>query len=211
MEINIHQTPDLPEIIPENVNLQDIEDFLLPILKPAHYTLMNVYTFGSRCVGLSKPNSDFDFICVVKGAYYPGPKLIEKKHINLNIFSLEYFQFLINENIVWVLQNLYLPSHFTLKEERKFDVCVKKECVRKGALMDAFHNWQKAKRLWYQKKISTFSQKKNPFSIRREGDIPKSKKNIAHGLRYLNYGFQLIKTGKIYDLTEPNTWWKEVK
>lgn len=59
--------------------------------------------------------------------------------------------------------------------------------------MDSTHNFSKAKRLW-----------KDPLTRYV------AKKNIVHCLRYLEYGNQLIYTGKIYDFTAGNQYWKAV-
>jgi hypothetical protein len=45
----------------------------------------------------------------------------------------------------------------------------------------------------------------------KAGDIKKAKKNIAHGLRYLNYAKQLAETGKIFDITTGNEHFHEVR
>lgn len=61
------------------------------------------------------------------------------------------------------------------------------------ALMDSSHNFAKAKRLWTN-----------------DGDFRKSKKNVIHGLRWLYFTSQVLKTGTISDYTAGNKEWQEV-
>lgn len=36
------------------------------------YQIVNCYLFGSRCYGYARPDSDWDFLCIVSGDYFPG-------------------------------------------------------------------------------------------------------------------------------------------
>jgi hypothetical protein len=59
--------------------------------------------------------------------------------------------------------------------------------------MDSTHNFAKAKRLW------------------RLGDFYTAKKNIIHGIRYLNYSIQLLGPDEaITDFTVGNEYWDEI-
>ena len=130
------------------------------------FKVQNLYLFGSRIWGYAKENADYDFICTVSGQYYTGPKLIEYLNLNVNIFHEDYFQFLLDENIIWIIMTLFFPKEFCWQEKRKYSFEFRKNRLRKSVLMDCLHNYNKAKRSW------------------REGNLSKARKNLVHGLRY---------------------------
>lgn len=99
----------------------------------------------------------------------------------MQIYHLDYFNELLKENIVWAIMLYYIPPEFIFKENIKLDFKIRIPSLKKSstiktiflrlltmiiALMDASHNYAKAKRLWFA------------------NDLKKSKKNIVHGLRY---------------------------
>lgn len=88
---------------------------------------------------------------------------------------------------------MFLPSQFVWREEIQFNFILKMHNLRKAALQDGSHSFQKAKRL-YTKDKETY----------------KGKKNLVHGLRYLNYSLQLFNFGKIYDFKVENDTFYEV-
>ena len=57
------------------VNLEDLRAFMNNELKNYPHEILNVYLFGSRLWGYAKPDTDWDFIVVVKGEYYAGDRL----------------------------------------------------------------------------------------------------------------------------------------
>lgn len=72
------------------------------------------------------------------------------------------------------------------------EIIIRIPALKRSLLTDAAHNLAKARRLWKQTKYL------------------RSKKNIAHGLRYLYFGLQLLKYGKIIDFQEANPIYWEV-
>lgn len=42
-------------------------------------TLLNLYMFGSHLHGCAGPHSDFDFVCVVGGVYFPGIRRVSNE------------------------------------------------------------------------------------------------------------------------------------
>ncbi|KAL0482430.1 hypothetical protein AKO1_000535, partial [Acrasis kona] len=69
--------------------------------------ILNIYLFGSRLYQCHKSHSDYDLIVVVNGDYFDGSKLIETETLNINIYHLEYFKFLLFNNIVWVVMLIH--------------------------------------------------------------------------------------------------------
>ncbi len=136
---------------------EDVLKELDKFYSKSDYTLENIYLFGSRVYGTAKADSDWDLICIVSGQYFPGPKLIENEALNVNFYHQDYFQTLLDENVIWgtffnfnevVVQNLYLPKDCVWLENVKFQFRMRKICLKKATIMDADHNFNKAKRAW---------------------------------------------------------------
>lgn len=92
---------------------------------------------------------------------------------------------------------MFLPKQYVWKETFPFDFKLQLINLRKAALQDGSHSLAKAKRLW------------------SEGHQLKAKKNLVHGLRFLNFAKQLIDTfrgqgkGVIFDVTGgANQYWQ---
>eukprot|EP01119_Soliformovum_irregulare_P019879 TRINITY_DN6383_c0_g1_i4.p1 TRINITY_DN6383_c0_g1~~TRINITY_DN6383_c0_g1_i4.p1 ORF type:complete len:501 (+),score=162.43 TRINITY_DN6383_c0_g1_i4:56-1558(+) len=180
--------------VEDQIGLDVVKDFIQKQLDGwnSRLTLQAVYLFGSRMHNLQTPSSDWDFLCIVDGEYYPGPKLFEVGNLNTNLFHRQYFQLLLDENVIWVVMTQFLPKRCVWLDEAGMTFRLRKNCLKKVVLMDANHNWMKAKRLW------------------KEGDKNKSKKNIVHGLRYLDYALQLIQEGTISNFEAPNIYWHQI-
>ena len=117
-----------------------------------------------------------------------------KKQFNINLYHIKFFEETIKQHLFASLICLFLPPQFVWMENHKFTFELKLLNLRKATLQDGSHNLAKAKRLFNQ------------------GEQKIAKKNLVHGLRYLNFGQQLVKTGKIIDLTgNVNETWKEVR
>ncbi|KAL6062794.1 hypothetical protein QOT17_011939 [Balamuthia mandrillaris] len=160
-------------------------------------SLRALFIFGSRCHGVSSASSDCDMVAIVSGHYYEGPFLIEKEDININFYHEDYFRLLLDENVVWCVMLLFLPAdRFVLRRDQRFLTrccfALRKTNLRKAAIADAKHNYQKAKRLW------------------KEGELYKAKKNLVHGIRFLLLAVQLMEKGRIDDVTAGNDVWAEI-
>ena len=73
--------------------IEVVEAFILENY-PAVYQILNIYLFGSRLYGTDTPDSDWDFLVVVDGPYFTGPKLVEKGDLNTTLLHKNYFQYL---------------------------------------------------------------------------------------------------------------------
>lgn len=78
------------------------------------YVVLNVYLFGSRLYGVAKETSDYDFIVIVAGPYFPGPVLLEVDDINANIFHFDYWKTLLDDNVPWMMMLNWLPKEYEL-------------------------------------------------------------------------------------------------
>lgn len=131
---------------------------------------------------------------VIEGDYFKGPKLYEKGNININAYHKDYIQFLIEENIIWLLLMIFCSQEFIWKKEIDFSFTIKKIQIEYSSLIDSRHNFTKAKR-----------------SFEKEKNEKKAKKNLIHGLRYLNWAVQILEKGEIYNVSEGNELWFEIK
>eukprot|EP01098_Paradermamoeba_levis_P013688 TRINITY_DN6290_c0_g1_i1.p1 TRINITY_DN6290_c0_g1~~TRINITY_DN6290_c0_g1_i1.p1 ORF type:complete len:130 (+),score=37.34 TRINITY_DN6290_c0_g1_i1:234-623(+) len=83
------------------------------------FQVLNVYLFGSRLFGVETPESDFDFVFVVSGEMFLGPKFCENKNINLSFYHVSFFEHLIKENIIWIVAFAFLPKSAALCGKKK--------------------------------------------------------------------------------------------
>jgi hypothetical protein len=84
-----------------------------------------------------------------------------------------------------------LPAEFVWLETVKFNYAVRLPALRRAVKADALHNYTKAKRLW-----ST--------------DQYVAKKNVLHGLRYLEFALQLATKGRVIDFTAATDVWPSI-
>lgn len=139
--------------------------------------IYNIYLFGSRLHKCNSDTSDYDLMCIVGNKYFDGSKLFETSTMNINIYHLDFFLHLLDQNIVWVIMCCEMPKECIWKETVNFKEYFKLNLPRlkKSALQDAAHNWSKAKRLW----------RKKSYKI--------SMKNVVHAFRYLMFALQIAK------------------
>jgi hypothetical protein len=169
--------------------------------------LLNIYLFGSRLYGVHKQNSDYDFIGICGGEYFYAYRLIdstipaemsptgEALDININMMHLTYFKESLKDAYINSVMLCFIPPSFVFLElvDIRSEFLLHLPNIRQSVQMDSTHNFAKAKRLW------------------RLGDFYTAKKNIVHGIRYLNYSLQLLgPKGSIYDFTAGNEYWSEV-
>ncbi|KAL0477606.1 hypothetical protein AKO1_015440 [Acrasis kona] len=157
--------------------------------------ILNIYLFGSRLYQCHKSHSDYDLIVVVNGDYFDGSKLIETETLNINIYHLEYFKFLLFNNIVWVVMLIHVPKEYIWKQTFQLkDFYVQNNIkLKNSALMDSAHHYAKSKKLWMA-----------------DAEYYISKKNIVHAIRLLNITLQLLSTNKVTDFTVGNDIWRDI-
>lgn len=89
--------------------MKNNEDVIREILKEK-YKILNIYTFGSYLYGCENDESDFDFIIIVDGDYFDGSKEFSKGKYNLNLYHLEFFKFILQDQAVEPLTCLWIPE-----------------------------------------------------------------------------------------------------
>eukprot|EP01012_Entosiphon_sulcatum_P011075 TRINITY_DN16631_c0_g1_i1.p1 TRINITY_DN16631_c0_g1~~TRINITY_DN16631_c0_g1_i1.p1 ORF type:complete len:1027 (-),score=126.78 TRINITY_DN16631_c0_g1_i1:3-3056(-) len=155
-------------------------------------TVKALVLFGSRLQGAAKRDSDWDFLAVVDGPYYPGPRLVvDTPLVNVMVYHEIFWRYMQVENVIWAYMCQRLPPFALWFSRDGFAwgtpfAPLRLECLRRAVTADVEHHYAKAKRL------------------HRESNINKSKKNISHGLRWISYANQLIQFGKIRTFHDGN-------
>eukprot|EP01088_Endostelium_zonatum_P020087 TRINITY_DN7232_c0_g1_i1.p1 TRINITY_DN7232_c0_g1~~TRINITY_DN7232_c0_g1_i1.p1 ORF type:complete len:150 (-),score=33.39 TRINITY_DN7232_c0_g1_i1:330-779(-) len=111
---DIEKQEQFPKDVLDGLNIllnNVLQDVTQSLTKITH-----IYPFGSRVYGTQSPESDWDFIVVADGKYFIGPKLFEQGELNVNIYHTEFFNYLLSQNVVWILQLAYYPSKFKILE-----------------------------------------------------------------------------------------------
>lgn len=144
--------------------------------------ILNVYQYGSRVYGSYNENSDYDYILVVKEHF-------KSDCIDYHVYTKEVFQMTINEQEISVLECIFAPKQFVLKETVQFTFNLDKEKLRKSISTIVNNSYVKAK-----KKII----------IVGDYDLNAGIKSFFHSYRILNFGVQIALKGYIYNYNSCN-------
>jgi hypothetical protein len=55
--------------------------------------------------------------------------------MNVNMFHETYFQFLLNENIIWIVMTEFFPKEAVLQKNKSFHFQLRKLCLKKVAFL----------------------------------------------------------------------------
>ena len=163
-------------------------DALLARLELPPKRALNVYLFGSRVYGTSHERSDWDFL-VVTADDAPTEEHLVAGDINAALYDRTTFARLLDGNSVWALESQFLPPAMVWKEtlDLRGAFRIDPALLRRSVCAEAGYAWGKARRL-----------------IEREGDLYRGKKNLFHALRFLIFGAQLAREGRIVDYGAAN-------
>lgn len=157
---------------------------------------LNIYAYGSIVYGTYIDGiSDRDYIVIVPDDYPLENEQIEHKNCHYNIFHASQWQEKLNNNEVDALEVYFLPQEHILKETIKFKTIIVPSKVREQFSRTASNSWVKCK-----KKL-TVEKDYNP----RVG-----KKSLWHSLRIINFGIQILCTGRISDYDTLNYLYDEI-
>lgn len=146
--------------------------------------VLNCYVYGSHLYGTNHKGSDIDFLCVTNNLTVRD---IETSWVSVKFMTAEEFDIALNKNSIDVLECIFSPSTFKLKEEYKPMFFINKENLRTSISTISSNSWVKAK-----KKITV------------EKDIISGKKSLFHAIRILMFGIQLATKNKIYNFAAAN-------
>ena len=185
------------EIFTPNPNL-----IISAVDQPKEY-IYCIYTRGSRAVGTNKPESDYDFvvICDIKCHILNGT-LIKFGNFDICIYDAQYFQNMLQTQVIWALECIYCPTELCLLEKINYKKMIEEyRQTHKNLCND---NLKKSIGMESSRKISSA---KRHFENKNHHH---AKKHIFIAMRFVDYGRQLIKYGKIENIRNINSIWFEI-
>ncbi|UJR23981.1 hypothetical protein I4U23_026947 [Adineta vaga] len=185
--------------------------FVLETLQLKENDVTNIYHHGSWIYGTNSPKSDRDLLIVTRLSnkhalkfwndfeYFHEVlqhyKILEK--YDICIYTAEEFKILLEKNYLIAVQCIFLPNEFQLKNEIDFQ----------RIYLDKYYDKMKIKRAGFYEMYRDWKLYKPESDILHDSTIDErylSKrdyilKHFFHGLRYLDFSDQLIRTQSIYD------------
>ena len=170
------------------INMDEIID--LTKIHPAR--VRNIYLYGSRVYGSNKEDSDYDIMMVAPHIFSRDQFITSKYNINVHIPDV--FEDELRGHDMIALECLWSPDFARLKikedYESKFILDIPKLKVK---LLSQSHS------VWHQAKMAI-----------KDCDILRGQKRVAHALKILMFGIQIVENGKIVDFSEVAPIYKEV-
>ena len=169
-------------------------DLIVKALNLEKEKIFAIYQFGSRVYRSHTKNSDYDMF-IIYGREYVD-KVVENDEylVGGHISDILTFQNTIKNHSAVSLAALWIPVKFVVFEgeemfnfRKNFMIDLKK--LERGYLREENICTLKSRRLY-------------------KSDKKKSLKNLVHGVRYLLFGIQAAKTGRIYDFTVGNKYYE---
>lgn len=155
--------------------------------------IYNIYPYGSKIYGTSNEYSDDDFIIVFKsallesGSFKDNAISSEDRMIQGTCYSRGGFIDAINNYQINALECIFLPDELVIQKIFPFK-------LQKFNEKDFAKNIIKAaSSSWYFSKMAF-----------KDEDIERSKKNMYHSIRILDFGIQIKDEKKIYDYSKSN-------
>ena len=146
---------------------------------------LNIYEYGSIVYGTYvEGKSDRDYIVIVPDDYELDIDQIERDNCHYNIFRASAWQEKLNNNEVDAMEVFFMPKRHVVKETVYFQTKIDPSKIREQFSRTASNSWVKCK-----KKL-VVEESFNP----RVG-----KKSLWHSLRIIEFGTQILLTGKIND------------
>ena len=152
---------------------------------------LNIYHYGSFVYGTFKEGvSDKDYIVIVPDEYKDFDLAqFEQNNNQYSIYTKSTWQHKLDNNDVDAIETYFLPEKYKVKETECFKANINPEKIRENFSRVASNSFVKCK-----KKL-TVEKDYNP----RVG-----KKSLWHSLRIIDFGTQILKTGRIYNYESMN-------
>lgn len=159
-----------------------------------------VYTRGSRAVGTSKFNSDYDLVVIVdKSAHIINGTLTRYANVDICVYDQEEFEKYLEFQYIWALECVYCPKRLVYLELINFKQIA--ENYRTGNPI--ISNDYLSRSIGYESGRKIASARKHYLN----GDYHQAKKHIFIAFRFVDYGIQLVTFGKIKNLSNSNFIW----
>lgn len=148
--------------------------------------ILNAFMYGSRVYGTNHQDSDYDFICVLEHKEQDNPLA---QFGDVTNYSVDEFQELVNQHEISVLECLFLPTEFVLKQNQTFSFSLNKSKLRESISAKSSNSWVKCKK---------------KFLVEEDYNPYVGKKSAWHSLRILDFGKQIADHQKIIDFSTSN-------
>jgi predicted nucleotidyltransferase len=185
----------------------------------------NIYHHGSWVYGSNTPTSDRDLIIVTRSSNQKPLKFIDSidyfhefelhklwNEYDVCVYSVDNFEKLLEKNYLCSVQCIFLPDEFKIKAEIDFQT----------TYLNKYYNILRLKQVaCYEMSTDLGLYESNNFSKHstcssRSIQTSQSRKdyvfkNLFHGLRYLDFVEQLIRTRSIHDFKRATYLFDEMK
>ena len=159
--------------------------------------IVNLLLVGSRLHGTSLPSSDYDFLLVTSDdTTFPEGSKVERDNLDVTIFSRSEYIAKLQAGDDWqTIESLWLPSDVRWIFNEDFLPFYNHDLSKLRAAVSSIANKGHA----YAKIMMT---KQSNFHLGR--------KNLAHEIRNLRLGIQIIDHGRIIDYTETKEVYEQI-
>ncbi|CAF3734031.1 unnamed protein product [Rotaria sp. Silwood1] len=188
-------------------------------------SVANIYNHGSWVYGTNSPTSDRDLIIVTRSPYqnplkfyddfdYFHPFELHKlwNQYDVCVYSIENFEKLLEKNYLVVVQCIFLPDEFKIKEEIDFRLIYLEKYYNQFRLKQvAFYEMNRDFNLYESNNFSNHPKRSSRAIQTKQLRYDYIFKNLFHGLRYLDFAEQLIQTRSIHNFKRVTHIFEEMK
>lgn len=114
--------------------------------------VLTIWVYGSRAYGVPQPNSDWDFVVIVKDSCSFVEPDTREDFINIHFWKESQFRERIELNDLQSLMCVFLPSQFVWKNELTFQVNLSFRRVLRGVHKEASRHFHTGPKRFIQEK-----------------------------------------------------------
>jgi predicted nucleotidyltransferase len=188
----------------------------------------NIYHHGSWVYGTNTPESDRDLIFVTRSLEQKPIQFHEDfdyfhefelhklwNQYDVCVYSLQNFEILLQKNYLVAIQCVFLPDAFKIKEDIDFRTMYLEKYYNPLRLKQVgFYEMSADLDLYDLRNQSSYTKHPKCSSGRfatRQLQMNYVFKNLFHGIRYLDFVEQLIRTKSIYDFQRATHLFNQMK
>jgi len=195
--------------------------------------VLSIFLFGSRAYGNTTSQSDYDFILVIKedteenykwknfnwlfdhgwvarrkDSFYNDCKrdFYGRPEYQCWIYTPETFQKMLQIYVPFALECLFIPKENVWKNvvDFQFKLPINRSLLHLSYSTVAEMHFERARIEFETNRIGS-APEKGKYKLKIEPwNLRQSKKTLHHSLRILEFGCQLLETGKIYEISASN-------
>jgi endonuclease V len=170
------------------------------LLKVDEKYIYCIYTRGSRPIGTNKIDSDYDLVIICDTqCNFSNGTLTKYGNIDVCIYDTEDFKRNLEYQYIWALEAIYCNKQFVFLEKINFREFA--ENIRNTKL--DISNDYLSRSIGYETARKMASAKKHYINK----DFHQARKHIFIAFRFVEYGRQIIKFGKIINQRNSNFIW----